>query len=328
MNHSMATMTLEQLRARAKALGLKSYSKLKKAALERLVAQAEQAGNDKRAHPAPAPQPTVKAPEPAPPVSAKPRYRDVPTAVPTDAKPLPREAPVAAPTDVTPAPRVPATPPPAPAHPEPDAQLTPRAAGAEESAEQRIETAKYAVVAPGMALGARRLADLGEDIDRLPAMRSAQLTLLPQKPGILCASWALPAGFGVAVERLRLRLCRLAGQDIEVLEETPLPAARGQWYFHVPLEPELGLYGAHLGYYNGGGFVSAMELAVARIPTLYASSALDRRWRVSEAQFRAMYLRAGGVLRTDRLAWLGATSSPGGAAPGERLLWPGGISSR
>jgi len=281
---AMATMTLEQLRARAKALGLKGYSKLKKAALERLLMQAEPATNNRRA-----------------PASAPPK------------------APAAA--------RMPAPTQP-PSHPEPETRLTPYAPPAE-SAEERIETAKYAVVAPGMALGARRLGDLDEDIERLPALRNPQLALLPQKPGVLHASWALPAGFGVPVERLRLRLCRLESEDVAVLEEIALPAARGQWYFHVPLEPALGLYGVHLGYYHGGGFVSAMHDAVARIPALYASSALDRRWRVSESQFRAMYLRAGGVLRTGHLAWTGSVSSPGPRPPGaERLAWPGGVSSR
>jgi len=257
----MTSKTLEQLRARAKALGLKGYSKLKKAALEHLLKQSE-SGALKSA---------VAVSE---------------TAV--------ARAPASAPA------RVP---------PEPETQSAFEAAPVE-SAEERIESAKYAVVAPGMTPGAPRPGDLNEDIERLPALRRPQLALLPQKPGVLHACWALPAGFGVPLEHLRLRLCRLEAGSVAVLGEIPLPAARGHWYYHVSTDPDaVERYGVHLGYYDGDRFVSAMEHAIARIPALYASSALDRRWRVSEAQFRAMYLRAGGVAHGARLGWANSFSS-------------------
>lgn len=210
---------------------------------------------------------------------------------------------------------------PPPSHPEPGAALSPQLARIS-SEEERVETAKYAVVAPGVALGPRRLDDLREDIDLLPALYQPFLCLLPQKPGILHAYWVLPPGFDVA--RTRLRLCRVSGDALDVVEEIALPGARGQWYFHIPEGHDAGAWCVHLGHYDAAGqFVSSIERAVARIPSLYATGSIDRRWWLSEAQFRAMYLRAGGIVRTGQLAWTGSSSSPG-----ERLAWPGGISSQ
>lgn len=215
---------------------------------------------------------------------------------------------------------------PPPTHPEPAAALAPQLARIS-GEEERVETAKYAVVAPGVALGPRRLDDLREDIDLLPALREPFLCLLPQKPGILHAYWVLPPGFDTA--RSRLRLCRVAGDALDVIEEITLPGARGQWYFHIPEDHDTGAWCVHLGHYNAAGhFVSSIERAVARIPSLYATGSIDRRWWLSEAQFRAMYLRAGGILRTGQLAWMGSVSSPGAPRPGERLAWPGGVSSQ
>jgi hypothetical protein len=216
---------------------------------------------------------------------------------------------------------------PPPAHPEPAAALAPQLERIS-SEEERVETAKYAVVAPGVALGPRRLDDLREDIDQLPALYQPFLCLLPQKPGILHAYWALPPGFDTG--RTRLRLCRVAGDNLEIVEEIGLPGARGQWYFHIPEDNDTGAWCVHLGHYDPPGrFVSSIERAVARIPSLYATGGIDRLWWLSEAQFRAMYLRAGGVVRTGQLAWMGSTSSPGPRVPpGERLAWPGGISSQ
>lgn len=215
---------------------------------------------------------------------------------------------------------------PPPVHPEPVAALSPGVARIS-GEEERVETAKYAVVAPGVALGPRRLDDLREDIDLLPALRQPFLCLLPQKPGILHAYWVLPPGFDAG--RSRLRLCRVAGDALEIVEEIALPGARGQWYFHIPESHDTGAWCVHLGHYDAAGdFVSSIERAVARIPSLYATGSIDRRWWLSEAQFRAMYLRAGGILRTGQLAWMGSVSSPGAPRPGERLAWPGGVSSQ
>ncbi len=213
-----------------------------------------------------------------------------------------------------------------PAHPEPAAALSPQLARIS-SEEERVETAKYAVVAPGVALGPRRLDDLREDIDLLPALYEPFLCLLPQKPGILHAYWVLPPGFDAG--RTRLRLCRVAGDTLEIIEEIALPGGRGQWYFHIPEGHDTGSWCVHLGHYDpAGNFVSSIERAIARIPSLYATGSIDRRWWLSEEQFHAMYLRAGGVVRAGQLAWKSSASSPGAPRPGERLAWPGGVSSQ
>lgn len=195
------------------------------------------------------------------------------------------------------------------AHPEPTARLLPEAARPL-SAEERVETAKYAITAPGVALAPRALtADLDEDIERLPAARESILALLPQKPGILHAYWALAPG-SPDPAGLRLRLCRMGAGGIELLEEIALPGAHGHWYFHVPTQAEPGEFYVQLGDYTpDGGFASAIDRGIARIPSLYASERADRLWWISEERFRAMYLRAGGIVRGARLLWPGAFSS-------------------
>ncbi len=265
----MPTKTLEELRAEARARGLTGYSRLTKAQLRALLDN-----SGKRATPTAAKR------------AAKPPRK---TAARTPAKKKSMRAARGG------------------AHPEPTTTLMPRrenAAGAEES----IEAAKYALTTAGMTPGGRRLTDLLEDIDRLPTARNPQLGLLPQKPGVLHAYWALPAGADVT--RTRLRLCRLDATTVEILEEVALPAALGHWYFHVPEGEGAGAYCVHLGRYDAhGNFVSSFERAIARLPTLYAEARPDRQWWVSEARFRAMYLRAGGVTRGHRLGWPGSFSS-------------------
>lgn len=193
-------------------------------------------------------------------------------------------------------------------HPEPRARLMPRPERIS-SGEERVETAKFALAPPGVALGARALTDLREDIERLPALREPFLCLLPQKPGILLAYWVLAAPMAGRTD-LKIRLCRIAGGTLDIVEEVPVSGDRGQWYFHVREDLAPGGFYVHLGYYEtAGGFVTAIQRGIARLPNLYASDETDRQWRITEEQFRAMYLRAGGVARGGRLGWPGSTSS-------------------
>ena len=190
-------------------------------------------------------------------------------------------------------------------------------------AEQQVESAKYAFAPPGTPEPVYA-ADLGEDIDRLPAIREPLLCLLPQKPGVLHGYWVLPPALLDAEQSPRLRLATYTGDRLTVLGEQPVSTGRGHWYFHVEESVEPGALYLQLGRYRSDGeFVSIIERGIARIPSLYASTHTDRRWWVSDAQFRAMYRRAGGLERGARLGWAGSASSPGGA-----LAWPGNISSR
>ena len=239
--------TLEELRALARSLGLKAYSKLGKAELLRLLAKQK-----------PAHKKTAKAGQ---------RARKTATPEATVKKQLVKKPPAMRPR------------PAAPSHPEPGMDLVPQPIARAVSDKERIETAKYAIAPPGVTLTSRPLTDLQEDIDQMPAPRQPLLTLLPQKPGVLHAYWALAPEPAVHGAPLRLRLCRLADDALEVIEEITLPAARGLWYFHVPEDAEPGAYCVHLGHYDAAGhFVSAIERAIARIPTLYASGEKDRRW--------------------------------------------------
>jgi len=196
----------------------------------------------------------------------------------------------------------------------------PSIAGDNLSAEQRVESSKYALTAPGqLAVQQSFAAELGENLDYLPDAAEAVVCLLPQKPGVLHAYWALLPPLPAPLADLRLRLGRLADEGVEIVEEIGLSSARGHWYFHVPESAWSGDYYLHLGSYRDGGFVTAIRRGIARAPRLFASADIDRRWWIDDDRFREMYLRAGGVLRHGRLAWLGAASSPGG--PGDSTVF-------
>jgi hypothetical protein len=178
------------------------------------------------------------------------------------------------------------------------------------SVEERIESAKYEMTLPGIRFAQPLMSTLHEDIDRLPASNESMLCLLPQRPGVVHAYWVLQPG--ASNKNLKLRLCSVGGDAIDIVEEIELPSERGHWYFHIPEQSEPTSFIAHLGYYDAAGkFHTAIQRGIARIPTLRASKRTDRTWWISEDEFRAMYLRAGGVIRDQRLAWsAAATSSP------------------
>lgn len=271
----MKAATLETLRARAKQLGLTGYSKLRKNELLKRIASRERKADAKSA--------TKSRNDAARTVTGqkKSRRTSAKTASATPAKPSPVSG---------------ATP----------ARLTTA------EAEQLVESAKYAFALPGTREPVYA-ADLGEDIDRLPAIREPLLCLLPQKPGVLHGYWVLPPASLTARQSIRLRLATYVGDRLTILGEHPVPTERGQWYFHIEQDVELGAVYLQLGRYRPGGeFVSILQRSIARIPSLYASTQTDRRWWLSDAEFRALYRRAGGLERDGRLGWGGSTSSPGG----------------
>lgn len=298
----MATKTLKQLRELAKKAGLKGYSKLTKTDLE------------KKLNPRTASKPAAAASK-APPAPAR-------TKTPATGKPATKR-PASSKTS-TPAPRTPT--------PVDSDHVWWQAAGAAANTngtEQRIESAKYASHPRGAeAPTTITLTDLGEDIDHLPELHRSTLVLLPQKPGVLHAYWALAAG-AVPAPALQLRLCRTENGALDVFHEAAVSSARGHYYFHVPDGFAAQEAVVQLGYYRGGEFVSAVDRGVGRIPSLYASARTDRWWWISEADFQRMYLHSGGERRGRALRWAGSIGSPAGRAqPGEeKLAWPGGVSS-
>jgi hypothetical protein len=291
----MAGKSLKELRAQARARGLKGYSKLRRDALERLLAMppAACARTAKRARDTAAP---AEATSPAATVQA-------PAA---SARGAGRALGITGQSEAPPA--------------------------STSTVEERVESAKYAMVMPGAAEPPVVTGDLAEDLDRLPLPAEATLCLLPQKPGIVHGYWVVPPQAMPKPESLRLRLGRLAGDTFEILEEIALPQARGHWYFHLDETADLGAVYLQLGYYAADGrFVTAIRRGIARVPNLYAAERTDRLWWVSEERFRAMYLRAGGFTQGARLGWAASLGSPGGvphAPSSERLAWPGGVSSR
>jgi hypothetical protein len=309
----MTTKTFTELRAQARARGLKGYSKMSRGELERLLA-----GSDSLKSAA------AKKPEKAP--SAKKTSATKSKTARAPAKPAltrGKKKPEAT--------RAPTTTP-AAAPPAPVPQWEWAGEVARQSAEEeRVESAKYATVLPGSVAQPAVAADLGEDIDNLPPVTEATLCLLPQKPGVLHGYWVIPPNTPLNTRSLKLRLGRIVRDAFVIVDEISLPHERGHWYFHLDESADIGEIYLQLGYYEAdGNFVTATRRGIARIPSLHPSERTDRLWWVSEKQFRAMYRRAGGIVHGKRLGWAASISSPGGAAPApstERLTWPGNISS-
>lgn len=309
----MATRTLKELRVLARSRGIRGYSKASRSELERMLAA------NNRLKPAAVKQPKKAAPKQNK-AAVKPKHAPSPV---KSASTHARKKPAPATTrSIAPA-AIPVTPVP---------QWVWLADIPTHSGEERVESAKYVSVMPGTAIPPAVAADLDEDIEQLPPVTEPMLCLLPQKPGVLHGYWLVPPDAVPDLKAIKLRLGRIAGDTYEIIQEIPLPHERGHWYFHLDESADVGAVYLQLGYYEPGGrFVTATRRGVARIPSLYASERTDRLWWVSEEQFRAMYRRAGGFVRGQRLGWAASISSPGGAprAPSsERLVWPGNVSSR
>lgn len=177
--------------------------------------------------------------------------------------------------------------------------------------EQRVKGAKYATTPPGTPTpGSEFSAELHEDIDTLRPASGPQLSLLPQKPGLFHAYWSLAPGQLQRQPGLHLRLCAIGSDCAQLLEEVPLPADQGHWYFHTdPTLVTSEIY-LQLGHYrNDDDFVTAIRHGTVRIPRLTASSRTDRNWWISDEEFQRLYLMAGGRLRRGRLTWPGDTTS-------------------
>ena len=309
----MTTKTLTELRAQARARGLKGYSKISHSELERLLT-----GSDSRK-----------------PAAAKKLEKTASTKNTSSTKSKAARTP--AKSALTRGKKKPAavrarTTSPAAVPPAPVPQWEWAGDISRQSAEEeQVESAKYATVLPGGVAPPAVAADLGEDIDNLPPVTEATLCLLPQKPGVLHGYWVVPPNTLPNSQSLKLRLGRIVRDAFEIIEEISLPHERGHWYFHLDESADAGAIYLQLGYYEpDGSFVTAPRRGIARIPSLHASERTDRLWWVSEKQFRAMYRRAGGFVRAGRLGWAASIGSPGGAVPApssERLAWPGNVSS-
>lgn len=267
----MNTETIETLRKLAKKLGLTGYSKLRKDELRRLIASQKRKSAAKS---------TTKSRKAAARIVTKQKKSRAKTAAASPVKPSPVSV------------------------------VTTALLSAAET-EQRVESAKYAFSLPGTREPAYAT-NLGEDIDRLPEIREPLLCLLPQKPGVLHGYWILPTASHNTQRSARLRLATFSGDKLTILEEHSLPSERGHFYFNIEEGVEIGRVYLQLGRYQPNGeFVSIIQRGIARIPSLYASMQTDRHWRVSDAQFRAMYLRAGGLAHDTQLGWAGTASSSG-----------------
>jgi len=303
----MAYKTVKDLRALAKFRGLKNYSKLTRDKLERLLAGS--------VHPKPEIQNKPKKPA-----------KSVKSGRLTSKSRRPAGKP-----DQTAGKKIPPS-----AAPGANVATNPVSTSAWTSDtrrpaadEERVESAKYATVPSGVTAPSGVAADLGEDIDQLPPIAESMLCLLPVKPGLLHCYWQIAPDTVPPLKSLKLRLGRMVRDTFEIIEEFSPPQNHGHWYFHLNEAEEIGAVYWQLGHYESdGSFVTAFHRGIARIPSLYASEYIDRLWWVSDEQFRAMYLRAGGFVRGARLGWAASIGSPGGAPviTSHQRAWSGKIS--
>lgn len=183
--------------------------------------------------------------------------------------------------------------------------------------EQRIENAKFVTSPVGATQKTHYPADLGEDIDNLPALSEPRLTLLMQKPGVLLASWFLSAGQSARQPDLRLRLGVLADKRFNVSQEAEVKQDRGNYYFHVdPSWPPYEIY-LQLGYYEASGrFAIAIHRGIVRLPRLLSMTALGVNWGLDEAEFEQVVNRSGPLGHVPHRAIVTAPSSLGWALGG------------
>jgi len=304
----MAYKTVKDLRALAKFRGLKNYSKLTRDKLERLLAGS--------VHPKPEIQNKPKKP-------AK--------SVKSGRLTSKSRRPAGKPNQTTAGKQIPPS-----AAPGANVATKPVSTAAWTSDtrrpaadEERVESAKYVTVPSGVTAPSGVAADLGEDIDQLPPIAESMLCLLPVKPGLLHGYWQIAPDTVPPLKALKLRLGRMVRDTFEIIEEFSPPQNHGHWYFHLNEAEEIGAVYWQLGHYESdGSFFTAFHRGIARIPSLYASEYIDRLWWVSDEQFRAMYLRAGGFVRGARLGWAASIGSPGGAPviTSHQRAWSGKIS--
>jgi hypothetical protein len=178
--------------------------------------------------------------------------------------------------------------------------------------EQRIENAKYATGPVGATQQAHYPPDLGENIDNLPALSEPRLTLLMQKPGVLLASWYLPAGLSARQPGLRLRLGVLADKRFNVAQEVEVKQDRGNYYFHVDSSWPPYDINLQLGNYEASGrFAIAIHRGIVRLPRLLAMTALGVNWGLDEAEFEQVVSRSGPLSPVPYHPIKTAPSSPG-----------------
>jgi|GEM_PF-2604592 len=161
--------------------------------------------------------------------------------------------------------------------------------------EQRIESAKYATTPPGTSPVYRRYpADLGEDIESLPRLRTHRIILLPQKPGILYAYWGLKPDESQQMQNLTLRLGRLVDKRFEVIEEIAIRRDSGGRYFQInPNVPPDSVFLQIGRYVEDGKFVLEWSTGIARVRQLLAEAPLGTKWALTMDEFESVRENSG-----------------------------------
>jgi hypothetical protein len=144
----------------------------------------------------------------------------------------------------------------------------------------------------------------------LPVRAAPMLTLRGQQPGVLHAAWSIDPARSMPLPYLRLRILTAGADNSTLIDEIPLPDLQGGRYFHLATESGDTPLRAEIGYHSSDGrFIVMHTHTDVRLPSRQAAGRGDPQWWISEADFRELYVRSGGLPEGSALVWRTSFSS-------------------
>ncbi len=144
----------------------------------------------------------------------------------------------------------------------------------------------------------------------LPVRAAPMLTLRGQQPGVLHAAWSIDPARSMPLPYLRLRILTAGADSSTLLDEIPLPDLQGSRYFHLATQSGDTPLRAEIGYHSSDGrFIVMQSHTDIRLPSRQAAGHGDPQWWISEADFRELYVRSGGLSEGSALVWRTSFSS-------------------
>ena len=144
----------------------------------------------------------------------------------------------------------------------------------------------------------------------LPVRAAPMLTLRGQQPGVLHAAWSIDPARSMPLAYLRLRILAAGADHSALVDEIPLPDLQGSRYFHLAAESADTPLRAEIGYHSSDGrFIVMQSHTEVRLPSRRAAGRGDPQWWISEADFRELYVRSGGLSTGSALVWRTSFSS-------------------
>lgn len=187
----------------------------------------------------------------------------------------------------------------------PPGARTPRAAGRQAPV---LKTGDITAATP--ASGEEHASAAHAKTPPLPVPAAPMLTLRGQQPGVLYAAWSIDPARSMPLPYLRLRILAAGADHITLIDEIPLPDLQGSRYLHLATESGDTPLRAEIGYHSSDGrFIVMHAHTDVRLPSRRAAGRGDPQWWISEADFRELYVRSGGLSEGSDLIWRTSFSS-------------------